>query len=57
MNKKIEEIIRKFKIEPSKLLFIDDVSNEEMEKWFEDTKEDLINFMHSSLKYSDERKK
>ena len=53
-KKEIERIVNEFKIQPSKLLFVDDVSQEEINTWFEDIKKDLIDFINCSLELPSE---
>lgn len=48
-NKEIFELIKEYKIEPSKQLFTEDSLNDEILEWFENIKVDLIDFISSSL--------
>jgi hypothetical protein len=52
-DKEVQRIIRKYKLTPSKLLFVEDVKQEEINTLFENIKEDLINYIHSCLNVKD----
>tara|TARA_R110002126_G_C10181916_1_gene475062 strand:+ start:237 stop:395 length:159 start_codon:yes stop_codon:yes gene_type:complete len=46
INKEVQRIVREYKLTPSKLLFVEDIKQEEINTWFENIKEDLINYIH-----------
>ena len=46
INKEVQRIVREYKLTPSKLVFVEDLKQEEINTWFENTKEDLISYMH-----------
>lgn len=51
INKEVQRIVREYKLTPSKLLFVEDIKQEEINTWFENIKEDLINYIHCCEQY------
>ena len=49
INKEVQRIVREYKLTPSKLLFVEDIKQEEINTWFENIKEDLINYIHCCM--------
>jgi hypothetical protein len=55
-DKEVQRIIREYKLTPSKLLFVEDVKQEEINNWFENIKEDLINYIRCCKRDSEQLK-
>ena len=51
IDKEVQRIVREYKLTPSKLLFVEDVKQEEINTWFENIKEDLINYIHCCMEF------
>jgi hypothetical protein len=49
INKEVQRIVREYKLTPSKFLFVEDIKQEEINTWFENIKEDLINHIHCCM--------